>query len=61
MNVVNCGEMIKEIISNVVQKGCYLIKVNLDGLCEIQLSYCCYEIMFKEIIYNMVEFYDFRS
>ena len=61
MNVANRGEMTKEIISNAVQKGRYLIKANLDGSCEIQLSYCRHETTPKETTYNMAELHDLRS
>ena len=61
MNVANRGEMTKEIISNAVQKGCYLIKVNIDGSSEVQLSYFRDEKTSKETSYNMAELHDLRS
>jgi len=61
MSVANRGEMTKEIISNAVQKGCYLIKVNPDGSCDVQLSYRRHEGVSKESSYNMAELHDLRS
>jgi len=61
MNVANRGEMTKEIISNAVQKGCYLIKVNPDGSCDVQLSYRRHEGATKETSYNITELHDLRS
>ena len=61
MNVANRGEMTKEIISNAVQKGCYLIKTNSDGSCDVQLSYRRQEGDAKETSYSMAELHDLRS
>ena len=61
MNVANRGEMTKEIISNALQKGCYLIKTNADGSCDVQLSYRRQEGTTKETSYSMVELHDLRS
>ncbi|KAJ7381011.1 hypothetical protein OS493_004606 [Desmophyllum pertusum] len=61
MNVANRGEMTKEIISNALQKGCYLIKTNPDGSCDVQLSYRRQEGAAKETTYNMAELHDLRS
>ena len=61
MNVANRGEMTKEVISNAVQKGCYLIKANSDGSSEVQLSYFRDEKTSKETSYNMAELHDLRS
>ena len=61
MNVANRGEMTKEIISNALQKGRYLIKANADGSCDVQLSYCRQEGVAKETSYNMTELHDLRS
>ena len=61
MNVANRGEMTKEIISNAVQKGCYLIKANPDGSCDVQLSYRRQDGASKETSYNMAELHDLRS
>ena len=61
MNVANRGEMTKEIISNALQKGCYLIKTNSDGSCDVQLSYRRQEGAEKETSYSMAELHDLRS
>lgn len=61
MNVANRGEMTKEIISNALQKGCYLIKTNSDGSCDVQLSYRRQEGATKETSYSMAELHDLRS
>ena len=61
MNVANRGEMTKEIISNALQKGRYLIKANSYGSCDVQLSYCRQEGVAKETSYNMAELHDLRS
>ena len=61
MNVANRGEMTKEIISNALLKGCYLIKINSDGSCDVQLSYRRQEGAAKETSYNMAELHDLRS
>ena len=61
MNVANRGEMTKEIISNAVQKGCYLIKTNSNGSYDVQLSYRRLEGDSKETSYNMAELHDLRS
>ena len=61
MNVANRGEMTKEIISNAVQKGCYLIKANSNGSYDVQLSYRRLEGDSKETSYNMAELHDLRS
>lgn len=61
MNVANRGEMTKEIISNALQKGCYLIKTNSDGSCDVQLSYRRHEGAEKETSYSMAELHDLRS
>lgn len=61
MNVANRGEMTKEIISNAVQRGCYLIKSKSDGSCDVQLSYYRQEGASKETMYNMAELHDLRS
>lgn len=61
MNVANRGEMTKEIITNAVQRGCYLIKAKEDESFDVQLSYFCQREASKETIYNMAELHDFRS
>ncbi|CAH3117502.1 unnamed protein product, partial [Pocillopora meandrina] len=61
MNVANRGEMTKEIINNAVQKGCYVIKTNLDGSSDVQLSYRRNESAAKDTTYNMTELHDLRS
>ena len=61
MNVANRGEVTKEIISNALQKGRYLIKTKPDGSCDVQLSYCRQKGASKETTYNMVELHDLRS
>ena len=61
MNVANRGEMTKEIISNAVQRGCYLIKATSDGSCDVQLSYHRQVGASKETSYNMAELHDLRS
>ena len=61
MNVANRGEMTKEIISNALQKGCYLIKTNPDGSCDVQLSYRRQEGATKDTSYSMAELHDLRS
>ncbi|XP_068731188.1 uncharacterized protein [Montipora capricornis] len=60
MNVANRGEMTKEIISNALQKGCYLIKTNSDGSCDVQLSYRRQGAT-KDTSYSMAELHDLRS
>lgn len=61
MNVANRGEMTKEIISNAVQKGCYLIKASSNGSCDVQLSYRRQKGDSTETSYNMAELHDLRS
>ena len=61
MNVANRGEMTKEIISNALLKGCYLVKIDSDGSCDVQLSYHRQEGATKETSYNMAELHDLRS
>ena len=61
MNVANRGEMTKEIISNAVQKGCYLIMASSNGSYDVQLSYRRQEGDSKETSYNMAELHDLRS
>ena len=61
MNVANRGEMTKEIITNAVQRGCYLIKAKEDGSFDVQLSYVRQREASKETIYNMAELHDLRS
>ena len=61
MNVANRGEMTKEIISNAVQKGCYLIMASSNGSYDVQLSYHRQEGDCKETSYNMAELHDLRS
>lgn len=61
MNVANRGEMTKEIISNALQKGCFLIKTKPDGSCDVQLSYLRQEGTGKETSYSMAELHDLRS
>ena len=61
MNVANRGEMTKEIISNAVQKGCYVIKASSNGSCDVQLSYRRQKGDSKETSYNMAELHDLRS
>ena len=61
MNVANRGEMTKEIISNAVQKGCYVIKASSNGSCDVQLSYRRQKGDSTETSYNMAELHDLRS
>lgn len=61
LNVANRGEMTKEIISNAVGKGCFLIKANSDGSCDVHLSYRRQEGTSKETSYSMAELHDLRS
>ena len=61
MNVANRGEMTKEIISNAVQKGCYVIKASSNGSCDVQLSYRRQKGDSTETTYNMAELHDLRS
>ena len=61
MNVANRGEMTKEIISNALQKGCYIIATNHDGSSDVQLSYRRHESATKVTTYSMAELHDLRS
>lgn len=61
MNVANRGEMTKEVITNAVQRGCYLINAEADGSFVVQLSYHRQKGASKETTYNMAELHDLRS